>query len=130
MKNRQIAGIVCLFFFLISCLEAFNQEKSIIISIDYPDNTPNSEWIEKLDGRSFSDSLELVTALESLRGRFYKVGYLSAGFDFIDNVDSTYFTRFSAGHQYNWGHIMLPDSHPPEISRIPKFIRAKTGKAI
>ncbi len=130
MTYRRITIILCLVFLLISRLGAFSQEKSFRISIDFPPGIAHPEWIHKVNESSFSDSLEMVNALKALRGKYYRIGYLSAGLDFLNSDGNTYKAKFSSGRQYNWGCIKLPEYHSPGVSRIPRSVKIRAGKPV
>ena len=130
MIFSRITLTLCLAFYLVFTPRAISQERSYKLDIDFSADTPNKEWIAEITGSEYTDSSEIINALLVLRDKYYREGYLAAGFDILEIKNSIYKAYFNSGAQYLWGKLSIPEQYPPGINRIPRSILKKSEKAL
>ena len=130
MISRYITFIFFLQLFLGLSTSVKCQERDKELIIEYSDATPNKDWIEKINNTHYQDSLELLKSLNSLRAKYNSNGYISAGFEILYSDSSELKVKFSSGIKYEWGLINPPLNHPPEIPKVSKTKKVKSGKII
>ncbi len=130
MIINRITLVLSLTFFLLFSHQVISQERRYSLIIDFPENTANSDWIGEIIKSHYRDSTEVIRALDAFRDRYYRKGYLAAGFHSLEVGDSVIRVTFYSGYSYHWGRVSLPRTYPPGFPKVPRSIKVKTGKSI